>query len=74
MLDCLNSIFLIKLQVGVPVLVYIYIYIYIFFFFFNYLYSKTQVMLKLGRRSRGNFVSLIEIHVHCNFPNLVRTL
>ena len=30
----------------------------------NCLYSETRVMLKLGRRSRGHFVTLIEIREH----------
>ena len=30
----------------------------------NCLYSETQVMLKLARRARGHFMTLIEIRVH----------
>ena len=30
----------------------------------NCLYSEKRVMLKLGRRERGHFVTLIEIPVH----------
>ena len=33
-------------------------------FFVNCLYSETRVMLKLARRARGHFVTLIEILVH----------
>ena len=35
----------------------------------NCLYSEKQVMLKLGRRARGHFVTLIEIRVHLILVN-----